>query len=134
MNQHRNPLKIDTLTLQCHESMLHLPLFPIYLHKLPLNSSNLLCFINSIFFTIFLVAHPSIFFWFLLHGKPNFTKNDRRINTDRTATVQDLYELEERINYENLKTQFNNVKNDLNDIKQNQKEILKSLNVISNNE
>lgn len=66
--------------------------------------------------------------------KPNFTKNDRRTNTDRTATVQDLYELEERINYENLKTQFNNVKNDLNDIKQNQKEILKSLNVISNNE
>lgn len=36
--------------------------------------------------------------------KPNFTKNDRRTNTDRTATVQDLYELEERINYENLKT------------------------------
>ena len=29
--------------------------------------------------------------------KPNFTKNDRRTNTDRTATVQDLYELEERI-------------------------------------
>lgn len=53
-------------------------------------------------------------------------------NSD-VGTTLDILERQNEQN-ENLKTQFNNVKNDLNDIKQNQKEILKSLNVISNNE
>ena len=49
-------------------------------------------------------------------SKQNFTKNDRRTNTDRVITMQDLYEMEDRINakIEKQNKHINEIGNSIN--------------------